>query len=67
MIYYLSTINFKDTTALRRENNALQKVIGQVMPGINQDKKYIQYTAFNHMPNAKQKNLQRFEVLTRLR
>jgi hypothetical protein len=52
IVYYLSDINLKDTVALKRENANIKKVIGNVMPGINKDKKYVFYSIFNQMPDG---------------
>jgi hypothetical protein len=49
-IYYRSKIDLKDTAALRKENNAVKKVIGHVFPGITQNNKYLLYSAFNELP-----------------
>ena len=53
MVDYLSAIKLKDETAIRKENAQVRKIIGTVMPGIDQDNKYVQYSAFNQMPSAK--------------
>jgi len=50
MIYYLSSINLKDTLAIKRENDLIKKVIGKVIPGIDKDKKCLLYAAFNTKP-----------------
>jgi len=46
-INYTSTIKLYDTDALKKENDALQKMIGKLIPGVDKDKKYIYYTAYN--------------------
>jgi len=51
-IYYQSAIKLKDTTAIKKENALIQKVIGKIMPGIDRDKKYVLYSVFNKMPNG---------------
>ncbi|MBS7565998.1 hypothetical protein KHS38_16445 [Mucilaginibacter sp. Bleaf8] len=53
VIYYQSAVKVTDTAAIRRENQAIQKVIGLAIPGMDKDKKYIYYTAYNEMPNYK--------------
>ncbi|WPU94891.1 hypothetical protein SNE25_05075 [Mucilaginibacter sabulilitoris] len=53
MIYYLSSIKLKDTTAIRQENNNIRRAINQTLPGIDQDKKYVLYSAFNELPTGK--------------
>lgn len=54
LIYYRSSINLKDTAAVKKENDQIRKEIGNVMPGINMDKKYVFYSAFNKRPAPKQ-------------
>jgi hypothetical protein len=66
MIYYLSKIKLKDTAALKKENEELRKVIGQVMPGIDREKKYVFYTVFNEMPYTKKKSPEFFEIRCKL-
>jgi hypothetical protein len=50
MIYYLTKINLNDTTKLKEENANIKKEIGKVMPGIDNDKNYVLYAAFNELP-----------------
>lgn len=65
MIYYLSSINPRDTVALKKENAAVKKVIGKVLPGIDKGKKYILYAAFSGLPSSKKK-VQQFEMKDKL-
>jgi len=51
-VYYQSKINLKDTVALKKENEAIKKVIARLMPGIDRDKKYVLYSAFNQLPRG---------------
>jgi hypothetical protein len=51
MVTYLTTINLKDTIALKKQNMALQKVIGQVFKGIDQQK-FIIYRVTDLFPNG---------------
>jgi hypothetical protein len=53
IVKYKSSIDLKDTVALKAENLALQKVIGTIFKGITEDKKYIVYHAFNQVPDGK--------------
>ncbi|MEN0056904.1 MAG: hypothetical protein AAGC65_24710 [Mucilaginibacter sp.] len=53
MIYYLSSIKLTDTTAVKQENERIKKVITQTFPGIDQNKKYVLYSAFNERPDGK--------------
>lgn len=50
MVSYLTNINLKDTAALRLENNSVRKEVDSIFTGINKDKKYIFYWAFNKIP-----------------
>ncbi|RKR85204.1 hypothetical protein BDD43_5466 [Mucilaginibacter gracilis] len=52
-IHYISSINVRDTTALKRENENIIKVIGKMFNGIDKDKKYIFFSAYNQMPTSK--------------
>ena len=52
MVYYISRINLKDTLAIRKENEQIKKVIGTVMPGIDKNKKFVFYSAFNKRPSG---------------
>lgn len=61
IIYYTSSINLQDTAAIKKENNAVKKVIGQIMPGIDKDKKYLFYSVFNQLPNRK-KPVNHFDI-----
>lgn len=51
-INYISSINLLDTSAIKKENEALGKVIGHVINGIDKDKKYIYYTIYNNTPKG---------------
>ncbi len=53
MVYYLTDINLKDTTALKLENEKIKKEVGQLFTGIDQDKKFVFYWAFNEVPDGK--------------
>ncbi|WP_345950520.1 hypothetical protein ABDD95_03530 [Mucilaginibacter sp. PAMB04274] len=66
MIYYVSKLNLKDTAALKKENMQLRKVIGQVMPGIDSDKKYLQYTAFDNYPGGSKKSVMHYGLIDTL-
>lgn len=66
MIYYLSSIKLKDTSAIRRENENIKKVIGRTLPGIDKDKKYVLYSAFNELPSGI-KTVEHVDMSTRLK
>jgi len=53
MVYYLSGINLSDTTALKIENKKVREEVGRLFTGIDQDKKFVFYWAFNTMPDGK--------------
>jgi len=61
MIQYLTSIPLKDTIALKKENAQIRKIIGRVMPGIDKDKKYVLYSAFNQKP-VSTREVERFEM-----
>jgi hypothetical protein len=65
IIYYLSDIKLKDTTALKKENENIRKVIGQAMPGIDKNKKYVFYSVFNQMPDGT-KAFDHFDITEKL-
>lgn len=50
LICYSSSINIKDTIALKAENEKVKKEVNQIFLGINQNGKYIVYQAFNDIP-----------------
>jgi len=66
MIYYLTSIKLKDTAAVKKENEAIKKVIGQVIPGIDKDKKYLLYGAFNERTTGL-RTVDRYEVVDKLK
>jgi hypothetical protein len=65
LIYYKSSINLKDTVAVKKENDQIRKEIGNVMPGINMDKKYVFYSAFNKRP-APSQTVDHFDITDKL-
>jgi hypothetical protein len=52
MIYYLTNIKLSDTTAIKKENEVIRKVIDKTIPGIDKDNKYVLYSAFNEWPTG---------------
>jgi len=52
-IYYVTKINLRDTVALKAENEQIKKVIGRVFYGIDKNKKYIFFKAYNIIPDGK--------------
>lgn len=51
-VQYITTIEISDTAAITAENDRIHEVIGEVFPGINENKKYLFYRAFNEMPTG---------------
>jgi hypothetical protein len=50
MVCYLTEINLKDTIALRLENKNIRKEVDSIFTGLDKDKRFIFYRAFNEMP-----------------
>lgn len=65
-IYYQTSIKVSDTTAVRKENNAIMKVLPTLLPGIDKDTPWLLFTAFNKKPNAAE-NVPRYEMDNRLK
>lgn len=65
MIQYLTAISLKDTTAIKNENVQIREAIVKVMPGLDKDKKYVFYAAFNEKPSGS-REVDRFEMTDRL-
>lgn len=55
IVKYKTKLNIKDTGALRKENNDIQKIIANIFPKINNNKKYIFFQAYNEIPNGNKK------------
>jgi len=53
MIEYYSSISLGDTATLRLENDKINQEIGKVFKGIDKDKKFLFYKAYNELPNGK--------------
>ncbi len=53
MVQYLTKLNLKDTTALKLENEKVKKEINSLLTGINKDKKFVFYQAYNVLPGSK--------------
>ena len=53
MVRYLTSISLKDTVALKIENEKIKKEVNQIFTGINKDKKFVFYQAFNEIPDGK--------------
>jgi hypothetical protein len=66
MIYYLTNIKLKDTTALKKENEVIRKVIDNTIPGLDKENKYVMYSAFNEWPTGI-KTVEHFDMKQKLR
>ncbi|NVN95772.1 MAG: hypothetical protein HXX18_10870 [Bacteroidetes bacterium] len=53
LINYLTKIDLKDTLRTRIENDKIHNLIGTIFKGIDLDKKYIFYKAWNEIPDGK--------------
>ncbi len=52
MVAYLTQVDLKDTIQTKKENDQIHRSIGEVFKGIDKDKKYVIYKAFNEIPNG---------------
>jgi hypothetical protein len=66
LVYYMSTVKLSDTTSIRKENNAIKKVIGNIIPGLDKDKKYVFYDAFNEWPRS-DRSVDRYDMPDKLK
>jgi hypothetical protein len=62
----MSTVKLKNTTGLQKENDDIKKVIGKVIPGIDKDKKFVYYDAFNEWPRY-DRSVDRYEMIDKLK
>lgn len=53
MIEYLTEIDLSDTSETKLENDRIHNIIGDVFNGIDKNKKYLLYKAYNDLPNGK--------------
>jgi hypothetical protein len=66
LVDYMSTIKLKNVEALKKENENIKKVIGQIIPGIDKDKKFVYYDAFNEWPRY-DRSVDRYEMIDKLK
>jgi len=66
MIYYQTSVNLTNIDAIKKEHEAIKKVIGKLIPGIDKDNDYLIYTAFNKLPNSSE-SVDRYEIDDKLR
>ena len=52
MIYYMTHFPLKDTNEVKKENMQIRNVLKKLMPGLEQNNKYILYSAFNKQPTG---------------
>lgn len=52
MIEYVTTIDLTDTVATKNENEEMHKIIGRIFFGIDKDKDFLFYKAYNELPNG---------------
>lgn len=52
MVTYITSINLKDSLALKIENDGIKKIIVSLFPGIEKGKKYVFFQAYNDIPNG---------------
>ena len=53
MVEYLTKIDLKDTVNTRLENDEIHKSIGEIFKGLDTNKEYIFYKAWNEIPDGK--------------
>lgn len=66
MVCYMSTVKLKNIKGLQKENDNIKKVIGNLVPGIDKNKKYVYYDAFNEWPKF-DRSVDRFEMIDKLK
>ena len=66
LVYYKSTVKLTDDAGLKKENDNIKKVIGKLIPGIDQNKKYVYYDAFNEWPRS-DRSVDRIDLIDKLK
>jgi hypothetical protein len=56
----------KNIAGLQKENDEIKKVIGKVIPGIDKDKKFVYFDAFNEWPRF-DRSVDRYEMIDKLK
>ena len=51
-VYYMTHININDTIAVKKENLLIQKSLSKLTPGIDENVRYILYSAYNKRPSG---------------
>ena len=54
LVSYQTVVKLSDINGLKKENEALRKVIGKIIPGIDKDNDTVLFEAYNKMPNRKE-------------
>ncbi len=65
-IYYMTHFPLKDTTDIKKENLEIRAVVHKIMPGLDQDARYMLYSAFNKQPNGYQE-IDHFDMTQKIR
>jgi hypothetical protein len=52
VVYYMTHFDLKDTTDVKKENLKVREAVAKLMPGLDDGKKYILYSAFNKKPDG---------------
>lgn len=66
VVNYISTVKLKDLKGLQKENDNIKRVIGKIIPGIDQNKKYVYYDVFNEWPKF-DRSVDRYEMIDKLK
>jgi hypothetical protein len=66
LVYYRSTVKLSDAAGLQKENDNIKKVIGKLIPGIDQNKEYVYYDAFNEWPRS-DRSVDRVDFIEKLK
>lgn len=66
LIQYMSKVKLSDQAAINREYAQVRQNIGRLIPGIDKDKKFVQYNVFNERPRY-DVSVPRYEVVDTLK
>ncbi|MDF2431114.1 MAG: hypothetical protein JWP44_745 [Mucilaginibacter sp.] len=66
MVYYMTHYNLNDTTAVKKENVQIRNAVSKLMPGLDENNKYIYYSAFNKMPTG-YSSVDHFDMMQKVR
>jgi hypothetical protein len=65
VVSYQTKIKLKNIEALKKEQAEIKKAIAVLMPGIDKNRKYLIYAAYNEMPSAT-KNVVHYDIKEKL-